>query len=128
MGKKRYSVAVDFDGVIHSYTSPWVAAHVIPDPPVPGAIEWIDRIAADFDVIVFTTRARTWRGRRAVRRWLYEQAYYLHEHEIRITAKKPPALIYVDDRAWRFEGPWMFPTKDDIYRARPWNKPPWSNS
>ena len=35
--QRNYSIAVDFDGVIHSYTSKWVAADVIPDPPVSGA-------------------------------------------------------------------------------------------
>ncbi len=31
---ERYTVAVDFDGVLHAYISPWVNAHTIPDPPV----------------------------------------------------------------------------------------------
>lgn len=119
----RYSIAVDFDGVIHSYTTPWVAAHVIPDPPVEGAIRWLDEMAQKFDIVIFTTRAKTWRGRRAVRRWLYEEAYYLHEYDIKITAKKPPCLIYLDDRAYRFEGPGTFPSAKQIHAARPWNKP-----
>lgn len=119
---ERYSVAVDFDGVIHSYTSPWVAAHVIPDPPVEGAIEWLMRIGEKFDLVVFTTRGKTWRGRRAVRRWLIGQSYYLADYEIKVTAKKPACLIYLDDRAIRFEGPGTFPTADEIHRARPWNK------
>ena len=38
---KKFTVAVDFDGVIHSYTTLWFTASVIPDPPVPGAIEWL---------------------------------------------------------------------------------------
>ena len=119
---KRYTIAVDFDGVLHSYTSPWQAAHVIPDPPVEGAIEWLMRIVEEFDVVIFTTRGKTWRGRRAVLRWLHEQSFYLYDTEIKVTAKKPPCLIYLDDRAYRFEGPGTFPTADQIHRARPWNK------
>ena len=34
-------ICLDFDGVIHSYTSGWKGAAVIPDPPVPGALEFI---------------------------------------------------------------------------------------
>jgi hypothetical protein len=29
-------LCLDFDGVLHSYTSGWKGAAVIPDPPVPG--------------------------------------------------------------------------------------------
>jgi hypothetical protein len=42
--------------------------------------------------------------------------------EIKVTAKKPPALIYLDDRAVRFTGPGSFPSPEDIHRARPWHK------
>jgi len=34
-------LCVDFDGVIHSYTSKWVDEATIPDPPVPGALRWL---------------------------------------------------------------------------------------
>jgi hypothetical protein len=113
---KRYTIAVDFDGVLHSYTSPWVDHHVIPDPPIPGAIEWLERISADFDVVIFTTRGKTEAGRVAVARWISEHGYT--GHDFTVTAEKPPALIYLDDRAVRFEG--IYPTPDEIHRARPW--------
>ncbi len=119
---KRYTIAVDFDGVLHSYQSPWVAAHVIPDPPVEGAMAWLATIAQDFDVVIHTTRGRTWRGRRAVRRWLNDRYAFSWQHrKWRVTDRKVPALLYVDDRGWRFTGS-RFPTKDDIHAARPWNK------
>ena len=35
----KKTILVDFDGVIHSYTSVLKGARVIPDLPVPGAIE-----------------------------------------------------------------------------------------
>ena len=117
---KRYTVAVDFDGVLHSYTTPWIAAETIPDPPVAGAIEWLNGIGDHFDVVIFTTRGKTAEGQRAVR-------HYLHEHGWRdamnatVTAEKPPALVYIDDRAFRFEG--AFPQAREIHALRPWNKP-----
>lgn len=114
---KRYTIAVDFDGVIHSYSSPWVDHHVIPDPPVPGAIEWLNAILDKFDVVIFTTRGKTAEGAAAVGRWLIEHG---GPEGLTVTAVKPPALVYIDDRAWRFEG--TFPTADEVHRSRPWNK------
>jgi hypothetical protein len=117
VAEKRWTIAVDFDGVIHSYTSPWVDATTIPDPPVEGAIEWLNRIAKQFEVIIFTTRGKSLEGVKAV-------CEYLREHgctiDPAVTWEKPPALVYIDDRAWRFEG--TFPTAHEIHMARPWNK------
>lgn len=133
VAQRNYSIAVDFDGVIHSYTSPWVAAHVIPDPPVPGAIDWLNAMDARFKIVIFTTRGKTSEGRIAVRSWLADHGFVaahrvvdvtpqISHYEIEITALKPPALIYLDDRAVRFDGE-HFPTADQIHREYvPWNK------
>lgn len=115
----RYTIAVDFDGVIHSYTSPWVSAEIIPDPPVPGAIEWLCKIARHFAIVIFTTRGKTEAGREAVQRWLIAHGWS-PDGEIQVTAEKVPALVYLDDRAMRFDG--TFPTVNAIHAARPWNK------
>jgi hypothetical protein len=115
--QRNYSVAVDFDGVIHSYVSPWIDAETIPDPPVPGAIEWLTEIERHFQVIIFTTRGKTPEGQRAVRHWLHEHGW-ASGMNAEVTAVKPPALIYLDDRAMRFEG--RFPTRQEIHEARPW--------
>jgi hypothetical protein len=116
---QRYTVAVDFDGVLHAYTTPWIDAATIPDPPVDGAIEWLHEISERFDVVILTTRGRTPEGCAAVLAWLEEHGAPAPEL---VTAEKVPALIYLDDRAIRFEGPGSFPTVDAIHLARPWNK------
>lgn len=118
---ERYTVAVDFDGVLHSYTSPWVNAETIPDPPVAGAMDWLVKIAEDFDVVIFTTRGKTVAGQIAVSDWLERHGVEPKLVKI-ITAEKPPALVYLDDRAYRFEGPGTFPSAEQIHRAKPWNK------
>lgn len=126
---ERYTIAVDFDGVIHRYDSPWVNAHTIPDLPVDGAIRWLWEMLQKFDVVIFSTRCKTWRGRRAVRKWLREHAgnlYYetpgqIGIEDVRLSFNKPRALIYLDDRAVRFKG--SFPSAHQVHNLRPWNKP-----
>lgn len=134
---ERYTIAVDFDGVLHSYTTPWQGATIIPDPPVPGAIEWLKSMLPHFDVVIHTTRGKTPEGRDAVLRWIHQwdpdNYWTLNEAtgmgqkvalvpSLRVTDEKPAALIYLDDRGYRFEGPGTFPTKEQVHAARPWNK------
>lgn len=127
---ERYTVAVDFDGVLHSYTTPWINAHTIPDPPVEGAIDWLVRMLQKFNVVIFSTRCRTPEGVDAVRRWLFKHGELEWEggvagrglEEITYSYEKPAALVYIDDRAYRFTGQ-NFPSADEIHALRPWNKP-----
>jgi hypothetical protein len=143
--EQRYTVAVDFDGVLHSYTTPWKNARTIPDEPIPGAMEWLDAMVKHFNIAIFSTRNHQWGGCRAMRRWLRHHltehywdfcnkngSHYTHmdveeaaercaEDVVRAISfpkVKPQALVYLDDRAVRFQG--HFPTKEEIHRLRPW--------
>lgn len=125
----RYTIATDFDGVLHEYQTPWINAHTIPDPPVEGAIEWLFLTIQKMDIVILSTRCKTWRGRMAIRSWLKKHAgsiwYPSPEsvyglESIKLSYKKLPALVYLDDRAIRFTG--KFPTVEEIHRAKPWNK------
>lgn len=97
----KKTVVFDFDGVIHSYTSGWQGIAEIPDPPVEGMREAIEEIrAAGFEVVVVSTRSKDPIGSRAVEE-------YLKKHDIEVDAvmaTKPPAIVYVDDRAICFDG------------------------
>jgi hypothetical protein len=73
MAKRKPILSLDFDGVIHSYTSGWKGPRVIPDPPVPGALEFIVRALDCFDVQIYSSRSNYWGGRRAMRRWLKKE-------------------------------------------------------
>ena len=46
-------LCLDFDGVLHSYTSGWLGADVIPDPPVPGYAQFLLRAVEVFEVHTF---------------------------------------------------------------------------
>lgn len=121
MRARAYTIAVDFDGVIHSYRTPWESARIIPDPPVPGAVEWLNAMADRFTIVIHTTRGKTPEGQAAVREYLARHGVR-DAASIEVTAVKPPALIYLDDRAVRFDG-MNFPTATQIHREYvPWNK------
>ena len=97
----KKTIVFDFDGVIHSYTSGWKGVTDIPDPPVPGIKKAIDDLrAAGYEVIVVSTRTAAHEGTKAVNEWL-------EKHEIavdKVCAEKPPAYVYIDDRAICFDG------------------------
>ena len=114
----KQTVVFDFDGVIHSYTSGWKGADVIPDPPVPGIKEVIKELRSMyFEVVVVSSRAATYEG-------VYAMEEYLKENDISvdyITDTKPPAIVYIDDRAICFDGhPETLVEK--IVHFKPWNK------
>ena len=90
----------------------------MPDPPVLGAIEWLNEITEKFEVVIHTTRGDQPGGNEAVSAYLREHGYT--GPDLTVTSHKVPALIYIDDRGWRFEG--TFPTAREIHAARPWNK------
>ncbi len=76
--KDKPILLVDFDGVLHSYTSGWKGARVIADPPVDGAIEWLIKIVKYFDVCIYSARSRQWGGKRAMKKWLFDLFKQFH--------------------------------------------------
>jgi hypothetical protein len=104
--KRRRTIAVDFDGVIHRYSKGWQDGTIY-DPPLEGAREALARIHARYEVVIFTTRVNpAIRGAEIqldrILAWLEEHAFRRGEHFDEITHVKPPALDYIDDRAVRF--------------------------
>jgi len=85
--------------------------------PVPGALGWLEQMTQRFDVVVLSTRAENIAGKLAIERWLVAHGPF---GGVRATAVKAHALLYVDDRGWRFTGS-NFPSPDDVSRARPWH-------
>jgi hypothetical protein len=119
--KYKPGICIDFDGVIHSYTSPWLTATEIPDPPVPGAFEAIARyINAGFLVHIHSCRCSTRPAIRAIRAWFLRNGGEVLLRHLKFAERKPKALLYIDDRGFRFEG--AFPTPEEILAFKPWNK------
>lgn len=110
------TLAIDFDGVLHAYTSPWTKPEEIHDGPVPGAVAWVTAACKRFEVVVCSARAETPAGIVAITEWLSRHGF----PPVEVTSEKPKAVVYLDDRAWRFDG--TFPVLDEIDAFRPWNR------
>lgn len=121
-------LCLDFDGVIHSYTSGWKGAHVIPDPIVEGAIAFMLGALEHFDVCVFSSRSNQPGGLHAMREYIRTEAgscWYPSPagpglEDVRFPTEKPAAMISIDDRALTFTGHW--PTIETLKNFKPWNK------
>lgn len=120
-------LCLDFDGVIHSYTSGWKGARNIPDPPVEGALDFIsEALHSGWDVVIHSSRARYWGGITAMRNWLRTHAGNQWDGpfegfcQVRFARWKPPAVVTIDDRALTFTGQW--PALAELKAFKPWNK------
>lgn len=98
----RRTICLDFDGVVNSYRSGWSGIDSIPDPPIHGTERAIDRLRRDYRVVIHSARCATETGRQAIEAWL--KKYNIEVDEV--CEHKPPALVYIDDRAIRFQGNW----------------------
>jgi hypothetical protein len=135
MAEFKKIICVDFDGVLHSYTSGWQGVANIPDPPVPGAIKWLESLLPCPDelgmapahngpvAVIYSSRSKSWRGRRAMKKWLIQQGMhpsYFKEKILKFPIKKPAAWLTIDDRVICFTG--EFPSIETINSFKPWNK------
>lgn len=115
----KQTVVFDFDGVIHSYISAWQGITTIPDPPVPSIAEAIQNIRKHYVVAVVSTRCSTPEGVEAVNSWLDKYGIEVDA----VLKEKPPAIVYVDDRAICFDGdPSSLLPKIQMFEV--WNKKP----
>ncbi len=131
-------LCVDFDGVVHSYSSGWKGATVIPDPPVPGALKWLWKATEWWDVQIYSSRSKDPEARSAMLNWMINFALHefgpdhpmstepdaAHEYPITFAYEKPSAFLTIDDRAICFEGDWSELDPVELTRFVPWNKRP----
>jgi hypothetical protein len=120
-------LCLDFDGVVHSYTSGWKGPRVIPDPIMPGALTFMEHMLChEWDVCIHSSRSGYWGGRRAMRTWLKGEAGALWYDNlgtpgiecVRFPLFKPPATVTIDDRALQFVGRW--PDEMELCDFKPW--------
>ena len=127
ISKSKGTIAIDFDGVIHKYSQGWKDGSIYDEANMTvlrAMTAWMDN---GYAVFIFSTRS-PWQ----IKRWLtpyFGVKYFANEYEkhftstarsikvihfwtkfwnrtdaIGVTRRKLPALIYVDDRAFKFNG------------------------
>lgn len=118
-----YEIAIDFDGVLHLYSSGWTGHDNVADGPVSDmSIPWLVALAKEFGpnkVCIHTCRLsvpqQAPEAAEAIRAWLVthgmdrELADEIHYWD---KPGKPNARLYIDDRAFHFDG--TYPTPDEI--------------
>jgi hypothetical protein len=118
-------LCLDFDGVIHSYSSGWKGADVIPDPPVAGAMQFIRDALKHFRVAIFSSRSNQAGGLDAMKDYIAvnsEMGFHDPIEGLEWPLEKPAAFVTIDDRALTFDGTW--PEIEALKQFQPWNKRP----
>jgi len=118
MSEWKPIICIDFDGVIHSYTSGWKGEAVILDDPVPGAFDALKEYLKHFKVCIYSSRSKKAVGIMAMKEWFLKHGFeYIDQLEF--PDQKPPAFITIDDRCLTFTG--IFPAVSQIKSFKPWN-------
>jgi hypothetical protein len=106
----RTTLAIDFDGVIHSYHLGWHDGSIY-GSEIEGAFDSLRLLMKDHNVFIFSSRKS-----RQILDWISEQMpdvpfeivdkdalFWNKKGVIGITNRKLAACVYVDDRAVRFD-------------------------
>ena len=100
------NVGIDFDGVIHKCSKGYYDGTIY-DDPIPGSKEALERLSDKYNIIIYTCKARTDRGLINGRTGIELVWEWLEKHDMaqyvnKVTAEKPRARFYIDDKAIRF--------------------------
>lgn len=134
-------LCLDFDGVIHSYSSGWQGAQVVADDPVSGALAWIWHASKFWEIHIYSSRSSQPGGIEAMKRWFRWQVeswltvstdliwrdsigecVALFMFELKFPQAKPSAFLTIDDRAIQFRGNWSELDPEQLLKFKPWNK------
>jgi len=103
---EKINIGIDFDGVIHLCSKGYYNGTIY-DPPVEGAYEALEKISKDYRVIVYSAKARADRGLVNGKNGIELIWDWLKKHDMakfvsKVTAEKPRAICYIDDKAVSF--------------------------
>jgi hypothetical protein len=100
-------LAIDFDGVIHENNLGFHDGTIYGDI-LPGAKSAIMQLAKQYKLVIYTAKAKVDRplinGKTGVELiWEWLEMHSIDKCIHSITAEKPRSIVYIDDKAIRFE-------------------------
>lgn len=107
---------VDFDGVIYPYDGNFKPI-TIDNYPIDGAQNFLQETKdAGWDIVVCSARAADPLGALSITNYIEHYTDLV----LMVSAIKPVATWYLDDRGLAFAGPGKFPTMQELKDFRPW--------
>jgi hypothetical protein len=110
MEDQSNNIAIDFDGVVHTFDKGWHDGTCYGDP-IEGSLDAVKSLSRKYNIIIFSAKVRPDRplvngktGKELVNEWL--ERYNLKQYIAEITHEKPRAKFYIDDKALEFKGDW----------------------
>ncbi len=91
------TLLIDFDGVIHDYLG-WDKSGKQLGPPIGGSRAAMCLLEKKYRLVLFTSRTNF----EELSRWLRHYGF----PDMKVTNKKEPAHLIIDDRALCFQGAW----------------------
>jgi len=104
---EKTNIGIDFDGVIHRNSKGFYDGTVY-DEPILGSYEALQEISKNYTVIVYSAKARSDRGlingKTGIQLiWEWLEKHNMSQFVSKVTAEKPRAVCYIDDKAYRFK-------------------------
>jgi phosphoheptose isomerase len=101
------NIGVDFDNVIHMNSKGFYDGSIY-DEPVPGVKDALKLLSEKYSVVVYTVKAKPDRGlingKTGVELvWDWLKKHDLSQYVSKVTAEKPRAVAYIDDKAIEFQ-------------------------
>ncbi len=100
-------IGIDFDGVLHKCSKGYHDGTIY-DDPIEGSLEAVKKLSKKYAIVVYSAKARHDRplvngktGVELIWEWLKKHGFGDYVKDV--TAIKPRAICYVDDRAVNFQ-------------------------
>ena len=103
---EKINIGIDFDGVVHRCSKGYYDGTIY-DEPIEGSYAALEELSKRYTVIVYTCKAKPDRGLVNGKTGTELVWEWLNKHDMaqfvsKVTAEKPRARCYIDDKAIRF--------------------------
>tara|TARA_R100000008_G_C3587657_1_gene173820 strand:- start:3740 stop:4711 length:972 start_codon:yes stop_codon:yes gene_type:complete len=103
---EEINIAIDFDGVIHKNSKGYYDGTIY-DEPIEGSREALEQLSKEHNIVLHTCKAKPDRGLINGKTGIELVWEWLENHDLakyvnKVTAEKPRAKFYVDDKAIAF--------------------------